>query len=68
MKSFIEQLNMVTILQSRDDFFGGQTEAFTLYKEASETEQIKYYDITSLYTIINKTGKVPPLSQNIFKI
>ena len=48
MRSFIEQLNIVTPLKPREAFFGGRTEAFTLYKDASETEQIKYYDVTSL--------------------
>ncbi|XP_053405164.1 uncharacterized protein LOC128558905 [Mercenaria mercenaria] len=59
MRTFIEQLDMVTPLQPREAFFGGRTEAFTLYKEANEEETIDYYDVTSLYPFINKTGKIP---------
>lgn len=30
-----------------------------MYKEATDDEKIKYYDVTSLYPFINKTGKEP---------
>ena len=40
-------------------FYGGRTESYTLYKEASEEEDIDYYDVTSLYPWFNKTGKIP---------
>ena len=59
MAAFIQNLELVTSLHARDAFYGGRTEAFTLYKEASETETVSYYDVTSLYPFINKTGKVP---------
>ncbi|XP_053390294.1 uncharacterized protein LOC128553199 [Mercenaria mercenaria] len=59
MRTFIEQLDMVTPLQPREAFSGGRTEAFTLYKEATDDETIDYYDVTSLYPFINKTGKIP---------
>ena len=32
---------------------------FTLFKEAVNGESIKYYDVTSLYPFINKTGTNP---------
>ena len=59
MKAYIDWLEIVTTLEPRDAFYGGRTEASRLYAEASETEQIKYYDNTSLYPFVNKTGKIP---------
>jgi len=35
----------------------GRTEAFKLYHEVKIGESINYYDVTSLYPYINKTGK-----------
>ncbi|XP_053389260.1 uncharacterized protein LOC128552256 [Mercenaria mercenaria] len=58
MRNFIEQLELTT-LEPRDAFYGGRTEAYTLYKEASHEEEMDYYDVTSLYPYINKTGKIP---------
>ena len=59
MKAYINQLNIITRLEPRDAFFGGRTEAYTLYKETSDNEEIDYYDVTSLYPWVNKTGKIP---------
>ena len=59
MKQYIDSLESVTPLEPRDAFYGGRTEAFKLYAEASSEKQIKYYDVTSLYPFINKTGKIP---------
>ena len=59
MATFIQNIELVTPLQAKDASYGGRTEAFTLYKEASETKTISYYDVISLYPFINKTGKVP---------
>ena len=58
VKEFMESIEMVTPLEPRDAFYGGRTEAFTLYQEAGE-QQIDYYDVTSLYPFVNKTGKIP---------
>ena len=57
VNSIVEEITLPTPLEPRDAFFGGRTEAFTLYKEATEKEKINYYDVTSLYPFINKTGK-----------
>ena len=65
MKLFVEQLELVSPLQPRDAFFGGRTEAFKLHAEAQEDTQIKYFDVTSLYPFINKTGKIPLGHPNI---
>lgn len=59
MKSYVESLEIVSPLEPRDAFFGGRTETYTLFKEASEDETIDYYDVTSLYPWVNKTGKIP---------
>lgn len=59
MKFFVDKLDIVTPLEPRDAFYGGRTEAYTMFKEATVEEQVKYYDVTSLYPYINKTGKIP---------
>ena len=59
MRVFIDQLNIISLIEPREAFYGGRTEAFTLYKEASNDEDINYYDVTSLYPWVNKTGKIP---------
>lgn len=59
MRSFIESLDMTTLLEPRDAFYRGRTQAYTLYKEASSDEELNYYDVTSLYPWVNKTGKIP---------
>lgn len=59
MKEYVDSLEIVSPLEPRDAFFGGRTEAFKLYEEASENKKIKYYDVTSLYPWVNKTGKIP---------
>jgi hypothetical protein len=57
IKRFVDSIDIVTPLEPRDAFFGGRTEAFKLYHESAKGESIKYYDVTSLYPYINKTGK-----------
>lgn len=59
MKHFIENLELVAPLAPRDAFFGGRTEAFKLYEASDPENQIKYYDVTSLYPFVNKPGKIP---------
>ena len=59
IKAFIDHLELPSPLEPRDAFFGGRTEAFTLYKEVAPDETISYYDVTSLYPFINKTTKYP---------
>jgi hypothetical protein len=46
-------------LEPRYAFFGGRTESFILFSNADRERKIKYYDVSSLYPLINKTGKVP---------
>ena len=58
IKSMIVASEIVFSLEPRDSFFGGRTEAFTLFSKADRERKIKYYDVTSLYPFINKTGKV----------
>jgi hypothetical protein len=41
--------------RTRDAFYGGRTEAFTLFQK---DQDISYVDVTSLYPYINKTGKI----------
>jgi hypothetical protein len=46
-------------LKARDSFFGGRTNASKLYYKCEPGEQIKYYDVCSLYPFVNKYGKYP---------
>ena len=59
LKTFVASFNLVTPLEPRDAFFGGRTEAITLYATASPQETISYLDYTSLYPFINKYGLYP---------
>jgi len=59
MTEHIQSLEIVPPLEPRDAFYGGRTEAFKMYAEATDETQIKYFDVTSLYPFINKTGKIP---------
>lgn len=59
MKSFIENLEIISPLEPRDAFYCGRTEAFKLHAEADENTDIKYFVVTSLYPFVNKTGKIP---------
>jgi len=59
LQKYVKEMGTLLPLEPRDAFYGGRTEAFTLYKEATDDEKIKYYDVTSLYLFINKIGKVP---------
>jgi alpha-acetolactate decarboxylase len=47
---------MINPLEPRNAFYGGRTEAFTLFQK---DQDISYVDVTSLYPYINKTGKIP---------
>ena len=58
-KAFTDSFNLVTPLEPRDVFFGGRTEAITLYATAGPQETISYVDFTSLYPAINKYGLYP---------
>ncbi|CAC5412807.1 unnamed protein product [Mytilus coruscus] len=59
LNKFVKSHAMHYPLEPREAFYGGRTEAFTMYKEAAKDESINYYDVTSLYPFINKTGKIP---------
>ena len=61
LQAFLTTLEIVHPLEPRDAFFGGRTNAATLYHKADQSigEQIKYVDVTSLYPWVNKNGKYP---------
>ena len=54
LKAYLSTLELVPPLNPRDAFFGGRTNAATLYYKATEGEQIRYVDVTSLYPWVNK--------------
>ncbi|XP_046399322.1 uncharacterized protein LOC124165837 [Ischnura elegans] len=48
-------------LNPRDAFFGGRTNAVKLYKKVDDSvdEEIRYYDVCSLYPYVNKYKQYP---------
>lgn len=52
-------LQLVEPLQPRNAFFGGRTGAVALHAVASEGEEIRYVDVTSLYAWVNKNARYP---------
>ena len=46
-------------INPRDAFHGGRTNATKLYHEIDDSEEIRYYDICSLYPSINKYSEYP---------
>lgn len=60
-KVFVDSLCIVDsfcIVDPLEPFYGGQTEAFTTFKETNRNI-IDYYDDTSLYPFVSKIGKIP---------
>ena len=57
--AFLQTFQLITPLDPRDAFFGGRTEAITLYAKAAPGDHISYIDFTSLYPSINKYGLYP---------
>lgn len=64
MRNFVNELCIIDQLEPREALYGGRTESFVLHKEA-KGDKIDYYDVTSLYHFINKTGKIPLGHPNI---
>ena len=58
-EKFLKDFDLKLPLNVRDSFYGGRTEPFMLHYKCKENEQIKYYDITSLYPCVQKYEKFP---------
>jgi len=56
MKAFIDAID---IMDPREAFFGGRTNAVKLQHKAANNEKIMYTDICSLYPTVNKYGLYP---------
>ena len=59
VKTFVEQLELVSPLNPRDAFYGGRTEAIQLLRDVKDHETIQYDDFTSLYPFVNKNCEYP---------
>ncbi|XP_042324842.1 uncharacterized protein LOC121931305 [Sceloporus undulatus] len=59
LRAFLSKNKLPIPLQPRDAFFGGRTNAVSLYYKAKHGEEIHYYDFTSLYPFVNKTKEYP---------
>ena len=56
LQNSVQQSEMINPLEPRDAFYGGRTEALTLFQKDHD---ISYVDVTSLYPYINTTRKIP---------
>jgi hypothetical protein len=56
---FCRRLGSSYPIEPHEAFYFGRTKVYTLYSEASLKEEIDCYDVTSLYSFVNKSGKVP---------
>ena len=59
LTAFAKECDITTRLDPRDAFFGGRTNALTLYHEVDVSEKIHYVDYTSLYPYICKYARYP---------
>ena len=59
VKQFVADFSLVEPLQPRQAFFGGRTGAVSVHAVASEGEEIRYVDVTSLYPWVNKNARYP---------
>ena len=67
LKSLLQDLEMVPPLEPREALYEGRTGAATLYAKAEE-EDIKYSDVASLYSFVNKYKEYPVLPFKRFAI
>ena len=58
---YVPSLHLQGPLQPREAFFGGRTNVVRLHRiaDATQGEEIRYYDYTSLYPWVNKNGRYP---------
>ena len=59
LRDFVTSLKLVKPINPRDSFYGGRTNAFTLYHHVSSNEKIHYSDFCSLYPYICKYSPYP---------
>ena len=57
--TFVEGLEFTELLNPRDAFCGGRTNAVKLYHRVTPGQKILYIDVTSLYPWVNKTCVYP---------
>jgi hypothetical protein len=55
LRNFVQQSEMINPLEPRDAFYGGRTEAFTLFQK---DQDISYVDVTSLYPKLHVLHRV----------
>ena len=54
LTKFVKSVNVVSLLEPRDSFFGGRVNETRLHYKIKEGETIDYVDYTSLYPAVNK--------------
>ena len=58
-QKFLNEINIVEPLNIRDSYYGGRTNALTLYKKFQDGEKGHYVDFCSLYPDVLKYQKYP---------
>ena len=59
VSQFLASFDLVPPLEPREAFFGGRTGAVALHAVAGEGEEVRYVDVTSLYSWVNKNCPYP---------
>ncbi|XP_055352832.1 uncharacterized protein LOC129598801 [Paramacrobiotus metropolitanus] len=57
--AFLLNMNIREPMNPRDAFKGGRTNASRLYYQVKDDEEIRHYDVVSLYPFVNKTKAYP---------
>ena len=59
LQAFLNELEMVEPINTRDAFYGGRTRVVSLHCKASFPDIIKYADVASLYPFVKKYKEYP---------
>ena len=59
LKQYLDEINIIEPVNIRDSYYGGRTNALTLYRKFGEDEKGYYVDFCSLYPDVLKYQKYP---------
>lgn len=59
IQQFLRDHHVPQPIDPREVFFGGRTNAYSLYYKVQEGEEVHYYDFKSFYPFVNKYGRYP---------
>lgn len=61
----LTDIHVVDRINGRDAFYGGRTNATSLYFKCKPNEEIRYQDFTSLYSSVNYSAEYPNLHHEV---